>query len=115
MTSLFNVADTVIHPAAHSTQIRIAVAHHVVLNWSRVSVSNMSLLYLGTNSELSNASESEDVIDRDQRPRGIGAEERGSRRGGRGRGANSGRGRGGPVSKPSNSISSGKYSWRSVP
>uniref|UniRef100_A0A7N8YF72 FMR1 autosomal homolog 2 n=1 Tax=Mastacembelus armatus TaxID=205130 RepID=A0A7N8YF72_9TELE len=46
----------------------------------------------------------EDVIERDQRPRGIGGEERGSRRGGRGRGANSGRGRGGPGSKPSNSI-----------
>ncbi|KAM9834648.1 fragile X mental retardation syndrome-related protein 2 [Syngnathus typhle] len=61
----------------------------------------------GTNSELSNASESEEVSERDQRPRGIGGEERSSRRGGgRGRGANSGRGRGGPVSKPSNSISS---------
>uniref|UniRef100_A0A7N6C2D0 Agenet-like domain-containing protein n=1 Tax=Anabas testudineus TaxID=64144 RepID=A0A7N6C2D0_ANATE len=57
-----------------------------------------------TNSELSNASESEDVIERDQRPRGLGGEERGSRRGGRGRGSNSGRGRGGPGSKPSNSI-----------
>lgn len=61
----------------------------------------------GTNSELSNASESEDVNDRDLRPRGIGGDERGSRRGGRGRGANSGRGRGGPAAKPSNSISSG--------
>uniref|UniRef100_A0A1A8S2Q1 Fragile X mental retardation, autosomal homolog 2 n=1 Tax=Nothobranchius rachovii TaxID=451742 RepID=A0A1A8S2Q1_9TELE len=60
----------------------------------------------GTNSEQSNASESEDVIERDQRPRGIGSDERGSRRGGRGRGTNSGRGRGGPGSKPSNSISS---------
>uniref|UniRef100_A0A3B3ZP95 Agenet-like domain-containing protein n=1 Tax=Periophthalmus magnuspinnatus TaxID=409849 RepID=A0A3B3ZP95_9GOBI len=59
----------------------------------------------GTNSEQSNASESEDV-DREQRPRGLGGEERGSRRGGRGRGSSSGRGRGGPVSKPSNSISS---------
>lgn len=67
----------------------------------------MSLLDAGTNSELSNASESEDVIERDQRPRGLGGEERGSRRGGRGRGSNSGRGRGGPGSKPSNSISSG--------
>uniref|UniRef100_A0A3Q1AUU3 Agenet-like domain-containing protein n=1 Tax=Amphiprion ocellaris TaxID=80972 RepID=A0A3Q1AUU3_AMPOC len=37
-------------------------------------------------------------------PRGIGNDERGSRRGGRGRGSNSGRGRGGPGSKPSNSI-----------
>uniref|UniRef100_A0A8C6Q7M9 FMR1 autosomal homolog 2 n=1 Tax=Nothobranchius furzeri TaxID=105023 RepID=A0A8C6Q7M9_NOTFU len=58
----------------------------------------------GTNSEQSNASESEDVIERDQRPRGIGSDERGSRRGGRGRGTNSGRGRGGSGSKPSNSI-----------
>ncbi len=64
----------------------------------------------GTNSELSNASESEDVNERDQRPRGIGGDERGSRRGGRGRGSNSGRGRGGPGSKPSNSISSGSLS-----
>uniref|UniRef100_A0AAX7UBY6 Agenet-like domain-containing protein n=1 Tax=Astatotilapia calliptera TaxID=8154 RepID=A0AAX7UBY6_ASTCA len=60
-----------------------------------------------TNSELSNASEPEDLTERDQRPRGIGNDERGSRRGGRGRGSNSGRGRGGPGSKPSNSISSG--------
>lgn len=70
----------------------------------------LSLLDTGTNSELSNASESEDAVDRDQRPRGIGGDERGSRRGGRGRGSNSGRGRGGPGSKPSNSISSGSYS-----
>uniref|UniRef100_A0A665VRP8 Fragile X mental retardation syndrome-related protein 1-like n=1 Tax=Echeneis naucrates TaxID=173247 RepID=A0A665VRP8_ECHNA len=68
--------------------------------------SNSQYSGYGTNSELSNASESEDVIDREQRPRGIGGEERGSRRGGRGRGSNSGRGRGGPGSKPSNSISS---------
>uniref|UniRef100_A0A3Q2R4J2 FMR1 autosomal homolog 2 n=1 Tax=Fundulus heteroclitus TaxID=8078 RepID=A0A3Q2R4J2_FUNHE len=60
----------------------------------------------GTNSELSNASESEDANDRDLRPRGIGGDERGVRRGGRGRGATSGRGRGGPAAKPSNSISS---------
>uniref|UniRef100_A0A7N8X6B2 FMR1 autosomal homolog 2 n=1 Tax=Mastacembelus armatus TaxID=205130 RepID=A0A7N8X6B2_9TELE len=72
--------------------------------------SNSQYSGYGTNSELSNASESEDVIERDQRPRGIGGEERGSRRGGRGRGANSGRGRGGPGSKPSNSISSGNQS-----
>uniref|UniRef100_A0AAQ5YPF4 Agenet-like domain-containing protein n=1 Tax=Amphiprion ocellaris TaxID=80972 RepID=A0AAQ5YPF4_AMPOC len=69
--------------------------------------SNSQYSGYGTNSELSNASESEDVNDRDQRPRGIGNDERGSRRGGRGRGSNSGRGRGGPGSKPSNSISSG--------
>uniref|UniRef100_A0A667ZQ43 FMR1 autosomal homolog 2 n=1 Tax=Myripristis murdjan TaxID=586833 RepID=A0A667ZQ43_9TELE len=62
-----------------------------------------------TNSELSNASESEDV-ERDQRPRGVGGDERGSRRGGRGRGSNTGRGRGGPASRPSNSISSGSQS-----
>uniref|UniRef100_A0A671XU37 FMR1 autosomal homolog 2 n=1 Tax=Sparus aurata TaxID=8175 RepID=A0A671XU37_SPAAU len=68
--------------------------------------SNSQYSGYGTNSELSNASESEDVNDRDQRPRGLGADERGSRRGGRGRGSNSGRGRGGPGSKPSNSISS---------
>uniref|UniRef100_A0A7N6FED0 Agenet-like domain-containing protein n=1 Tax=Anabas testudineus TaxID=64144 RepID=A0A7N6FED0_ANATE len=68
--------------------------------------SNSQYSGYGTNSELSNASESEDVIERDQRPRGLGGEERGSRRGGRGRGSNSGRGRGGPGSKPSNSISS---------
>ncbi|XP_061525122.1 fragile X mental retardation syndrome-related protein 2 isoform X1 [Phycodurus eques] len=60
----------------------------------------------GTNSELSNASESEDLNERDQRPRGVGGEERSSRRAGRGRGANSGRGRGGPGSKPANTISS---------
>uniref|UniRef100_A0A4W5RT96 FMR1 autosomal homolog 2 n=1 Tax=Hucho hucho TaxID=62062 RepID=A0A4W5RT96_9TELE len=60
-----------------------------------------------TNSEQSNASESEDLNERDQRPRGVGGDERGSRRGGRGRGSNTGRGRGGPASRPSNSISSG--------
>ncbi|MEQ2202388.1 hypothetical protein XENOCAPTIV_027077 [Xenoophorus captivus] len=41
----------------------------------------LSNLRMGTNSELSNASESEDVNDRDLRPRGIGGDERGSRRG----------------------------------
>uniref|UniRef100_A0A8D3ARH9 FMR1 autosomal homolog 2 n=1 Tax=Scophthalmus maximus TaxID=52904 RepID=A0A8D3ARH9_SCOMX len=66
--------------------------------------SNSQYSGYGTNSELSNASESEDVTERDQRPRGIGGEERGSRRGGRGRGSNSGRGRGGTGPKPSNSI-----------
>ncbi|KAM9426807.1 fragile X mental retardation syndrome-related protein 2 isoform 2-T2 [Pholidichthys leucotaenia] len=68
--------------------------------------SNTQYSGYGTNSELSNASESEDVIEREQRPRGIGNDEKGSRRGGRGRGSNSGRGRGGSGSKPSNSISS---------
>ncbi|KAG7257418.1 hypothetical protein CRUP_001457 [Coryphaenoides rupestris] len=62
----------------------------------------------GTNSELSNASESEEVVERsEQRPRGVGGEDRGARRGGRGRGTNTGRGRGGgPASRPTNSISS---------
>ncbi|XP_041841369.1 fragile X mental retardation syndrome-related protein 2 isoform X2 [Melanotaenia boesemani] len=68
--------------------------------------SNSQYSGYGTNSELSNASESEDVTERDQRPRGMGGDERGSRRGGRGRGSSSGRGRGGSGSKPSNSISS---------
>ncbi|XP_029025244.1 fragile X mental retardation syndrome-related protein 2 isoform X3 [Betta splendens] len=67
--------------------------------------SNTQYSGYGTNSELSNASESEEV-ERDQRPRGLGGEERGSRRPARGRGSTSGRGRGGPGSKPSNSISS---------
>uniref|UniRef100_A0A8C4ZW29 FMR1 autosomal homolog 2 n=1 Tax=Gadus morhua TaxID=8049 RepID=A0A8C4ZW29_GADMO len=65
----------------------------------------------GTNSELSNASESEEVAEREQRPRGVGGEDRGARRGGRGRGANAGRGRGGPSARPTNSISSGTH-WR---
>uniref|UniRef100_A0A674NT48 FMR1 autosomal homolog 2 n=1 Tax=Takifugu rubripes TaxID=31033 RepID=A0A674NT48_TAKRU len=60
-----------------------------------------------TNSELSNTSEPEDANEREQRPRGTSGDERGARRGNRGRGANTGRGRGGPGSKPSNSISSG--------
>lgn len=60
-----------------------------------------------TNSELSNTSEPEDASEREQRPRGT-SDERGARRGTRGRGANTGRGRGGPGSKPSNSISSGR-------
>ncbi|XP_075890089.1 fragile X mental retardation syndrome-related protein 2 isoform X4 [Nelusetta ayraudi] len=68
--------------------------------------SNSQYSGYGTNSELSNASESEDANEREQRPRGIGADERGSRRGGRGRGSNPGRGRGGLGPKPSNSISS---------
>lgn len=63
---------------------------------------------LVTNSELSNTSEPEDANEREQRPRGISGDERGARRGTRGRGANTGRGRGGPGSKPSNSISSGR-------
>uniref|UniRef100_A0A8C7MXE6 FMR1 autosomal homolog 2 n=1 Tax=Oncorhynchus kisutch TaxID=8019 RepID=A0A8C7MXE6_ONCKI len=69
--------------------------------------SNSQYSGYGTNSEQSNASEPEDLNERDQRPRGVGGDERGSRRGGRGRGSNTGRGRGGPASRPSNSISSG--------
>ncbi|XP_038851932.1 fragile X mental retardation syndrome-related protein 1-like isoform X4 [Salvelinus namaycush] len=68
--------------------------------------SNSQYSGYGTNSEQSNASESEDLNERDQRPRGVGGDERGSRRGGRGRGANTGRGRGGPASRTTNSISS---------
>uniref|UniRef100_A0A673VUU3 FMR1 autosomal homolog 2 n=1 Tax=Salmo trutta TaxID=8032 RepID=A0A673VUU3_SALTR len=62
--------------------------------------------YRAPPSRQSNASESEDLNERDQRPRGVGGDERGSRRGGRGRGSNTGRGRGGPASRSSNSISS---------
>uniref|UniRef100_A0A8C9VMM2 FMR1 autosomal homolog 2 n=1 Tax=Scleropages formosus TaxID=113540 RepID=A0A8C9VMM2_SCLFO len=64
----------------------------------------------GTNSELSNASESEDVVERDQKPRSTG-DERGSRRGGRGRGSTAGvgRGRGTLGGRPaSHTISSGE-------
>ncbi|KAJ3585153.1 hypothetical protein NHX12_013875, partial [Muraenolepis orangiensis] len=68
--------------------------------------SNSQYSGYGTNSELSNASESEEAGEREQRPRGVGGEERGARRGGRGRAANTGRGRAGPSSRPSNSISS---------
>lgn len=75
-------------------------------------ISLISVLDPGTNSELSNTSEPEDVNEREQRPRGTGGDERGSRRGNRGRGSNSGRGRGGPGSKPSNSISSGRSNPR---
>ncbi|CAB1345298.1 unnamed protein product, partial [Coregonus sp. 'balchen'] len=46
--------------------------------------SNSQYSGYGTNSEQSNASESEDLNERDQRPRGVGGDERGSRRGGRG-------------------------------
>ncbi|XP_066578873.1 fragile X mental retardation syndrome-related protein 2 isoform X2 [Amia ocellicauda] len=57
----------------------------------------------GTNSELSNASESEEVSEREQRSRAS-AEER-PRRGGRGRGGptTSSRGRGGPGNRPASS------------
>ncbi|XP_036404052.1 fragile X mental retardation syndrome-related protein 2 isoform X2 [Megalops cyprinoides] len=71
--------------------------------------SNSQYSGYGTNSELSNASESEEVSEREPRPRGVGGDERGSRRGGRGRGstASTGRGRGGPGGRPvSSTISS---------
>ncbi|XP_060730769.1 fragile X mental retardation syndrome-related protein 2 isoform X1 [Tachysurus vachellii] len=68
--------------------------------------SNNAYSGYGTNSEMSNASESEDLGEREPRPRGVGGEERGSRRGGRGRGSSTGRGRGGPGSRSSNTISS---------
>uniref|UniRef100_A0AAR2JNY1 FMR1 autosomal homolog 2 n=1 Tax=Pygocentrus nattereri TaxID=42514 RepID=A0AAR2JNY1_PYGNA len=58
----------------------------------------------GTNSEMSNASETEELGEREPRPRGVGGEERGSRRGGRGRGSSTGRGRGGPGTRSSITI-----------
>ncbi|XP_073762375.1 fragile X mental retardation syndrome-related protein 2 isoform X1 [Danio rerio] len=60
----------------------------------------------GTNSEMSNASETEDLGDRESRPKGVGADDRGSKRGGRGRGSSAGRGRGGPGPRNINTISS---------
>ncbi|TRY72925.1 hypothetical protein DNTS_011399 [Danionella cerebrum] len=60
----------------------------------------------GTNSDMSNASETEDYVERESRPKGVGADERGSKRGGRGRGSGAGRGRGGPGSRNTNTISS---------
>lgn len=63
----------------------------------------------GTNSELSNASETEEIGDREPRPKGVGAEDRGSKRGVRGRGSSTGRGRGGPGHRNANTISSGTY------
>uniref|UniRef100_A0AAY4BT46 Agenet-like domain-containing protein n=1 Tax=Denticeps clupeoides TaxID=299321 RepID=A0AAY4BT46_9TELE len=68
--------------------------------------SNSQYSGYGTNSELSNASESEEFNERDSRPRGVGPDERGSKRGGRGRGSSTGRGRGGPGARPTNTISS---------
>ncbi|XP_041924949.1 fragile X mental retardation syndrome-related protein 2 isoform X8 [Alosa sapidissima] len=71
--------------------------------------SNSQYSGYGTNSELSNASESEEVAERDVRPRGVergGGDERGARRGGRGRGNSTGRGRGGAGPRQNNSISS---------
>ncbi|XP_030635678.1 fragile X mental retardation syndrome-related protein 2 isoform X2 [Chanos chanos] len=68
--------------------------------------SNSQYSGYGTNSEMSNASETEEMVEREPRPRGVGGDERGSRRGGRGRGSSAGRGRGGPGPRPSNTISS---------
>uniref|UniRef100_A0A673ITN6 Fragile X mental retardation syndrome-related protein 1-like n=1 Tax=Sinocyclocheilus rhinocerous TaxID=307959 RepID=A0A673ITN6_9TELE len=63
--------------------------------------------YSGTNSEMSNASETEEIGERELRPKGVGGDDRGSRRGGRGRGSSTGRGRGGPGPRNTNTISSG--------
>uniref|UniRef100_W5N6Q1 FMR1 autosomal homolog 2 n=1 Tax=Lepisosteus oculatus TaxID=7918 RepID=W5N6Q1_LEPOC len=73
---------------------------------SAISLNSPTILTLsvsGTNSELSNASESEEVSEREQRPRAA-ADER-PRRGGRGRGGPlpSSRGRGGPGGRPASS------------
>lgn len=58
---------------------------------------------------MSNASETEEIADRDSRPRGVGGDDRGSKRGGRGRGSSTGKGRGGQAPRNANTISSGKY------
>lgn len=68
----------------------------------------------GTNSELSNASETEEIADRDSRPRGVERDDRGSKRGGRGRGSIAGKGRGGQAPRNTNTISSGRYITYSV-
>ncbi|XP_052417240.1 RNA-binding protein FXR1 isoform X5 [Carassius gibelio] len=60
----------------------------------------------GTNSELSNASETEEIAERELRPKGVGGDDRGSKRGGRGRGTSASRGRGGPGPRNTNTISS---------
>ncbi|XP_057199232.1 fragile X mental retardation syndrome-related protein 2 isoform X2 [Triplophysa rosa] len=60
----------------------------------------------GTNSELSNASETEETADRDPRPRGVERDDRGSKRGGRGRGSSAAKGRGGQGPRNTNTISS---------
>uniref|UniRef100_A0A4W4EUT8 Agenet-like domain-containing protein n=1 Tax=Electrophorus electricus TaxID=8005 RepID=A0A4W4EUT8_ELEEL len=67
---------------------------------------NSSYSGYGTNSEMSNASETEELGEREPRPRGVGGEDRSARRGGRGRGNSAGRGRGGPGSRGANTISS---------
>uniref|UniRef100_A0A672RG74 Fragile X mental retardation syndrome-related protein 1-like n=1 Tax=Sinocyclocheilus grahami TaxID=75366 RepID=A0A672RG74_SINGR len=62
--------------------------------------------YSGTNSEMS---ETEEIGEREPRPKGVGGDDRGSKRGGRGRGSSTGRGRGGPGPRNTNTISSGTY------
>uniref|UniRef100_A0A672RFX0 Fragile X mental retardation syndrome-related protein 1-like n=1 Tax=Sinocyclocheilus grahami TaxID=75366 RepID=A0A672RFX0_SINGR len=57
----------------------------------------------GTNSEMS---ETEEIGEREPRPKGVGGDDRGSKRGGRGRGSSTGRGRGGPGPRNTNTISS---------
>ncbi len=56
---------------------------------------------------MSNASETEEIGERESRPKGVGGDDRGSKRGGRGRGSSAGRGRGGPGPRNTNTISSG--------
>lgn len=56
---------------------------------------------------MSNASETEEIGEREPRPKGVGGDDRGSKRGGRGRGSSAGRGRGGPGPRNTNTISSG--------
>ncbi|XP_056090740.1 fragile X mental retardation syndrome-related protein 2 isoform X1 [Rhinichthys klamathensis goyatoka] len=68
--------------------------------------SNNAYSGYGTNSELSNASETEEMGERELRPKGVGSDDRGSKRGGRGRGSSAGRGRGGPGPRNTNTISS---------
>ncbi|XP_058637557.1 fragile X mental retardation syndrome-related protein 2 isoform X7 [Onychostoma macrolepis] len=68
--------------------------------------SNNTYSGYGTNSEMSNASETEEIGEREPRPKGVGGDDRGSKRGGRGRGSSSGRGRGGPGPRNINTISS---------
>ncbi len=91
---------------------------HVTFNWKWILIWTKSfwgclahffiLVYsAGTNSEMSNASETEEIGERESRPKGVGGDDRGSKRGGRGRGSSTGRGRGGPGPRNTNTISSG--------
>uniref|UniRef100_A0A672RF79 Fragile X mental retardation syndrome-related protein 1-like n=1 Tax=Sinocyclocheilus grahami TaxID=75366 RepID=A0A672RF79_SINGR len=65
--------------------------------------SNNAYSGYGTNSEMS---ETEEIGEREPRPKGVGGDDRGSKRGGRGRGSSTGRGRGGPGPRNTNTISS---------